>query len=159
MKNKITIFLDLDGVLITTPAWQQDVIAEDGYSVFKPKLVNNLNTLLTKWDFEIVLSSSRRKAHSLEQFNMYFENRGILHKISAYTPISVEKKSRKEEIEQYIFDNSIQNFLILDDDTSLNNLDKRFKDKLVLTKHMLGFNYEKLEEAIEKISHQIIEFA
>lgn len=158
MKTQITIFLDLDGVLITTPPWQQDVIGADGYSVFKPKLVNNLNTLLSKWDFEIVLSSSRRKTHSLEQFNIFFQNRGIVHEIAAYTPISLEKKSRKEEIEAYIYKNSIQNFLILDDDTSLNNLDKKFKDRLVLTKHMLGFNHEKLEEAIEKISHQMMEF-
>lgn len=159
MEKRITLFLDLDGVLITTRPWQQDVLGEDGYSLFKVKLVANLNKLLKKGRFEILLSSSRRTALPLDKFNRIFENRGIRDKITDYTPISFEKRSRKQELEEYITQNRIKNFLILDDDKSLNGLDKKLKTKLVLTKYMLGFNNEKLEEAIKKVSCQMVEHA
>lgn len=155
MNSKVTLFLDLDGVLIITKSWDQDMMAEDGYSIFHPMLVKNLNTLLEKWNFEIVLSSSRRKDRSLEEFNQIFRNRGIHHSITAYTPISTENLSRKQEIEKYINENNVQNFIILDDDKCLNELDAASKEKLVLTKTMLGFTKDKLEEAIEKLNAQI----
>lgn len=153
MKREITLFLDLDGVLITTKPWNSDDIdEEDGYSLFQPKLVANLNQLLTKWDFKLVLSSSRRKGLSIEAFNQVFQNRGIINKIIDYTSITSEHLSRKQEIELYISEHSVEDFIIIDDDKCLNNLEEKLKNKLVLTQYMLGFNATKLEEAIQKIS-------
>lgn len=151
MKKRITLFLDLDGVLITTKPWQSDAIARDGYSDFQQNLTENFNKFLEFRDFEIILSSSRRRDVSLEKFNEIFQNRGINKKISAYIPVSLEKKTRKQEIEEYIHENLIRDFIILDDDKSLNGLEKKIKVKLVLTKYMLGFNIEKLDEATRKV--------
>jgi histidinol phosphatase-like enzyme len=46
MNNALVLFLDLDGVLITTPAWKPDEIDSDGYSKFEQSCVDNLNQLL-----------------------------------------------------------------------------------------------------------------
>jgi hypothetical protein len=49
------LILDLDGVLITTPAWRVDEIDADGYSKFDMKCVSYLNTLLASYPLEIWL--------------------------------------------------------------------------------------------------------
>ena len=68
MKN--LLLLDIDGVLITTPPWKQDVIHNDGYSEFNETNVANLNKLLSKIDnVEIWLSSTRRLKKRLAEFN------------------------------------------------------------------------------------------
>jgi len=51
--RRITLILDLDGVLITTPIWKADEIDSDGYSKFNMNCVQNLNKLLIQSDFEI----------------------------------------------------------------------------------------------------------
>jgi hypothetical protein len=149
--KKIVLFLDLDGVLITTPSWRKDEMDTDGYSKFNSKCVENLNTLLQTQYFEIWLSSSRRKNKTEQEFNKIFSLRGILENITGFLPIPKERISRKDEIETFIKENRITDFLILDDDKSLNGLEENLKQNLVLTKNLSGFNKEKLTEAIEKV--------
>lgn len=67
------LILDLDGVLITTPPWQPDVIDTDGYSNFNEVCTTSLNKILTEYSFEIWLSSSRRIGTSIEEFNRIFK--------------------------------------------------------------------------------------
>ena len=45
----------------------------------------------------------------------------------------------------------ISDFLIIDDDKSLNGLENGIKNKLIGTELTKGFNSEKLKEATEKI--------
>jgi len=111
-----------------------------------------LNKLLEKANFDIILSSARRKNVSIKKFNEFFKNRRIIQKIVAYTPLSANNSTRKEEIEKYIIKNNIENFLILDDDKTLNSLPVHFKKYLVLTNPMVGFNGLKLNEALEIVN-------
>lgn len=147
----IILFLDLDGVLITTASWKADEIDSDGYSKFSPKLVMNLNKLLHTENFEIWLSSSRRLNKSLEELNEIFKTRNISKSIKGLLPYFPPLKNRKEEIERFVKENKIEDYLILDDDKSLNGLPIPMKEKLVLTQYMKGFNEEKLSEALNKI--------
>jgi len=62
----ITLILDLDGVLITTPSWKADNIHSDGYSDFNKDCVINLNKLLLVENFEIWLSSMRRTTKNIK---------------------------------------------------------------------------------------------
>jgi hypothetical protein len=152
MKRRITLFLDLDGVLIITKPWDSDLMGKDGYSLFKKGLIDNLNELLKVENFAIVLSSARRKNLNLEKFNKVFERRGINQKITSYVPFYSSSKSRKEELERYILEKNINDFIILDDDKSLNALKPFYKKRLILTKQMIGFSKIKLEEAKLKSS-------
>lgn len=150
--DKPVLILDLDGVLITTSPWKADEIAEDGYSKFNPECVSNLNTLLSKANFEIWLSSTRRTVKSLEEFNSIFENREIQTSITGFLPEYAKAKSRREEIELFLNENDFDKYLILDDDKSLNDLTPDIKKNLVQTELLTGFDSTKLDAALEAIS-------
>jgi hypothetical protein len=146
------LLLDLDGVLITTPPWKTDLLHADGYSDFNPVCVQQLNTLLAATSSEIWLSSSRRKAKTLEEFNLIFKNRGIQQTIVDFLPVYPFNYSRKKEIEAFLAFQQPDKYLILDDDKSLNGLAPVHKNRLVLTNSLQGFSKKKLAEAIEKLT-------
>jgi len=151
MKNKNVIILDLDGVLITTPSWKSDDLLEDGYSSFNDKSVDFLNNFLSGVDAELWVISDRRKGYTLEQFNVFFKNRKIEKQLDGMVPVYFEYILRIEEFKEFIKDESIKNYLLIDDDGSLESLeDKSF---WVKTSPMIGFNEEKLNEAKEKIKN------
>ncbi len=146
------MILDLDGVLITNPSWKADQIDSDGYSEFNKSCVENLNRLLTLAEFDIWLSSNRRTVKTLTEFNLIFENRGIKNEIVGFLPEYADCKNRKEEVLKFIEEFKPSDFLIIDDDKSLNGLESRIKDKLILTELTKGLDSEKLKEAVSKIN-------
>lgn len=145
------MILDLDGVLITNPSWKADRVDSDGYSEFNESCVENLNRLLTLAEFDIWLSSTRRTVKTLTEFNQIFKNRGIKKEIVGFLPEYTNCKNRKEEILKFIAEYKTYDFLIIDDDKSLNGLESGIKESLILTELTKGLNSEKLKEAIEKI--------
>lgn len=143
------LLLDIDGVLITTPIWKADQMDSDGYSKFNENCVVNLNKLLLTHKFEIWLSSTRRTVKRLSEFNQIFKNRGIEEPISGFLPEYSECKTRKEELVKFICEHKLTDFLIIDDDKSLNGLNEEYKERLILTELHKGFDAEKLDLAIE----------
>jgi len=85
------------------------------------------------------------------QFNQIFKNRDINGLITGYIPVYDDSKNRIEEIMKFITEREIDEFIIIDDDHSLNSLEKEHKSKLVLTNQMIGFNEENLKLALEII--------
>ncbi len=152
---KPLLILDLDGVLITTPMWKADEMDSDGYSKFNQSCIDNLNTLLSLDDFDIWLSSTRRTVKSIEEFNTIFINRNITKPIKGFLPVYENCNNRKEEILKFLEEFKPQNYLIIDDDKSLNDLDEITKEKLVLTELMKGFNQEQLKLATEKMKKNL----
>lgn len=148
--NSINLILDLDGVLITTPIWKKDEMHDDGYSDFNKKCVQNLNFLINKYPIKIYLSSTRKNVKSLEEFNSIFINRGVIQKIEDFLP-NYNFKTRKEEIEQFILETNLTNYIIIDDDKSTVNLPFSMKEKLIITQFHEGFTEQKLKETIEII--------
>lgn len=146
--KQITLLLDLDGVLITTPLHKADEIASDGYSVFNSTSVENLNTLLEYAEFSIYLSSARRKTNTLEELNQVFVNRGIKQEIKDFVPIYEHTKNRKEDVLNFLEENQNEKFLIIDDDASLHELENTIKNNTIITSSHLGFDDAKLREAI-----------
>lgn len=147
------LILDLDGVLITNPTWKADRIDSDGYSEFNKSCIENLNGLLTLAEFNIWLSSTRRTVKTLTEFNLIFKNRGIKNEIVGFLPEYPNCVNRKEEVLEFIAEFKVSEFLIIDDDKSLNGLESGIKEKLILTELTKGFNSEKLKEATEKIKN------
>jgi hypothetical protein len=145
-----TLILDIDGVLITTPPWKPDSVHADGYSDFNEKCVANLNQLLSTAQFEIWLSSTRRTVKTLDEFNQIFSNRLIKQEIVGFLPASDISTRRKDEVEAFIRSRQLTDFLVLDDDSSLN--DFSHPEKAVVTRLTIGFDEEKLEEAVKKIT-------
>lgn len=147
-QNVTTLILDLDGVLITTPTWKSDTIHADAYSDFNKICVSNLNELLSSNRFNIWLSSTRRTKKSLAEFNAIFRNRNIRQDILGFIPVYENCKNRKEEVERFILENDLTDFLIIDDDKSLKSMKQEFQNRLVSTDLTIGFNKDKLNEAI-----------
>lgn len=148
------IFLDIDGVLINIfPPWRADEVDEDGYSKFNPVLTSNLKSLLdAKPDMRIVVSSSRRIGKPLDRLEEIFSFRGIKGKLIDKTPDPGEiHLNRAQEISNYIVENEVKNFLIIDDDQSLLQLSEKHKQGLILTRYKEGFNKECLSTALEKV--------
>ena len=151
LKNNKTLILDLDGVLITTPPWKADKMDSDGYSEFNNSCVENLNRLLTLAKFDIWLSSTRRTVKTIREFNLIFEKRKIAGEIVGFLPEYSDCKNRKEKIQKFITESKLMDFLILDDDKSLNGLASGIKKNLILTDFNNGFDTGKLKEATERI--------
>ena len=147
--TKLILFLDLDGVLITSPPWRPGEIDKDGYSTFNKICIENLNKLLDEGYFEIYLTSARRRTKAKDEMNKIFKTRGVGSKIKDYIPISEKRISRKQEIEDFINENEVRRFLIIDDDKSLNTFEP--KTNLIQTDYLKGFTSDKLEEAIQKV--------
>ena len=94
------------------------------------------------------MSSSRRKATSLEDFQGIFERRGIQGRLTGFLSNYPHCTSRKEEILAFLPTIASQGFIILDDDKSLNGLAPSYKKRLVLTSYLQGFKEEQLSLAL-----------
>ncbi len=149
--EKTILILDLDGVLITSPPWKSDEMDFDGYSKFDSECVKNLNIILEEECCEIWLSSTRRRTKSLIELNTIFRNRGIFKEIKGFLPENDYNLDRKEEILNFLKEKEIRDFIIIDDDKSLNAMSDDLKEKLVLTDYSKGLNREKLGEALQKL--------
>ncbi len=131
------ILLDLDGVMITTKPWESDFILADDFAEFNPKAVAKLNQILKETGYDIVLTSARRYAYDIDQMNEFFKTRGIEGTIIDYLPLYDLglRYSRFDEVMRFIQKYRPNNYLVIDDDKSLNKLGG---DKLILTDPMIG---------------------
>lgn len=142
MKN--VIILDLDGVLVTTPPWRRDELDVDGYSKFNDNAIENFNMLTNNLNFELWLISDRRKGKTLEQFNEIFKNRNINCQLTGMVPV-YGYLTRLEELNKFLVENEIENYILIDDDNSLEGLQD--KSSWVKTKPLIGFGTEELNES------------
>ena len=71
------ILLDIDGVLVTTPAWRAVKLDTDGFLKFNEKAAGNLAKLISQTNASIVLTTTHRINYSIEQWKDIFKNRGI----------------------------------------------------------------------------------
>ena len=141
----MVILLDIDGVMVTTPPWQKPEVMFDGFMAFNRQSVSSLNYLLSVTRASIILTSSHKDKYSGTVWQRIFANRGIHN-----TRISIlenlprpnnQKVTRAEEIFWWV-NTRVNNepFVIIDDDTSLNDLDYRIKARCVITKSLIGLD-------------------
>ncbi len=117
------IFLDIDGVLVTRNSikYQYLNFPNDTDIQFGKKAVKNLNKLIRLTKARIVISSTWRLFHSLEELQNIFKKQDIKGEIISTT--SVEKATIEEDIPrgQKIADwleqhPEIKQYVIIDDD-------------------------------------------
>ena len=136
------IFLDIDGVMAPAKSWQRPDILEDGFVDFSSKAVSVLQDVLAQnTDTTIVLTTSHKSRFSLSQWKLIFERRGLrVNKIQSLND-NTDFQSRKIEILNWFASNDIdEDFIIIDDDKSLNDLPTFYKDRLILTSSLVGLN-------------------
>jgi hypothetical protein len=137
----MTIFLDIDGVMVPAKSWESPKLMEDGFAAFSIKAVGVFKQVINS-NTRLILTTSHKSKYTLEEWKSILTNRGIqINKIEKLNNNQNYLLNRKEEISQWFQSHTIEdNFVILDDDTSLNELPNFIKSHLILTKPMIGLN-------------------
>ena len=136
------VFLDIDGVMAPAKSWQRPDLLEDGFVQFSTKATRVLQNLLDHFtDSTIILTTSHKSRFSLSHWKSIFERRGLrVNEIKSLND-NTDFQSRKDEILNWLDSNDVQeDFIIIDDDKSLNDLPKFYKDRLILTSTLVGLN-------------------
>jgi hypothetical protein len=151
------VFLDIDGVMAPAKSWQRPDILEDGFVDFSSKAVSVLQDVLAQNpNSTIILTTSHKSRFSLSQWKIIFERRGLnVNKLESLNDNN-DFQSRKVEILNWFESNDIHDdFIIIDDDKSLNDLPKFFKNRLILTGSLVGLNESHLVDIQDIVSAQL----
>lgn len=144
-------FLDIDGVMVPAKGWKSSEFLNDGFPAFSIKATSTLQSLISD-DVTIMLTTSHKSKFSIDEWKSIFKNRGInIEKIKSL-PENFNNLSRKDEIVNWFNVNNVhEDFVIIDDDKSLNELPDFLKENLVQTSPYIGLT-EEHSESIKSIS-------
>jgi len=146
------ILLDIDGVMLSASSWKPVEKLDDGFSNFSPRAVSNLQRIISETGASIILTTSHKSTYSLYQWHNIFKKRGINVSIVGKLDDNTTFLSRKEEILNWQFKNKgINDYVIIDDDKSLNGLPSIIKEKVVLTSPMVGLTNDDALSAIKTL--------
>lgn len=139
------LFLDIDGVMVPAKSWKPLELLADGFPAFSPQAIAVLQQLITE-DVTIMLTTSHKASYTLNKWKTIFKNRGIEIMNIAALPENTEGLNRKAEILNWFNLNPIhEDFIIIDDDKSLNDLPAFLKEKLIQTSSYIGLRAEHWE--------------
>ena len=146
-------FLDIDGVMVPAKGWKSPEFLNDGFPAFSSRATRAFQSLISEKD-TVMLTTSHKSKFSIKEWKSIFKNRGIkIEKIKSL-PQNINNISRKDEIVNWFKVNSVDgDFVIIDDDKSLNELPDFLKRNLIQTSSYIGLTEEHLE-AIKSISHR-----
>lgn len=131
------IFTDIDGVL--NPHWKK---------VWSKKAIAIFNRICKDFNLVVVITSSWRTNHTIEQLQKIFDDQGIEVKIHDYTPF-IDQADRGLEIKEYLSKNKCEKFVIIDDKTS--NIEPHVKNA-VKCQSWVGLTEEQYDEIKEILS-------
>lgn len=141
------MFLDIDGVLVPARSWKSPELHSDGFAKFSEQAVNVLQRFISA-DTTVMLTTSHKSQYSIDTWKCIFSERGLSINNLASLSTDSSAMSRKDEILTWFSSNGFsESFIILDDDTSLNDLPAYMKERLVLTSPLIGLT-EKHSAAI-----------
>lgn len=125
------IFTDIDGVL--NPHWKNkwSKIAIDQY-----------NKICRDFDLTIVVTSTWRINHTIEELQEIFTNQGIERPIYDYTPL-IDQVDRGLEIKEWLSKNECENWVVIDD--KISNIVKHV-DNVVQTRSWIGLSRDEYSE-------------
>lgn len=148
------LFLDIDGVMVPAKSWKSPDLHQDGFPMFSSNAIDTLKHIVSE-DCTVMLTTSHKSTYTIEQWKEIFNNRGIHINNLKSLPDNVSSLSRKDEIMAWLSTNDIkEQFIIIDDDKSLNDLPNLLKKKLVQTYSHIGLTKEHLE-VIESIKAKV----
>jgi hypothetical protein len=138
----VKIFLDIDGVMVPATGWKSPQLLDDGFPVFSNKATLALQSLVSE-DVTIVLTTSHKSNYCINEWKNIFNNRGIAIKNLEALPENKLNLNRREELLNWFNMNHIaDDFIIIDDDKSLNELPDYLRAHLVQTSPYIGLTDE-----------------
>ncbi|GAB5556871.1 MAG: hypothetical protein SchgKO_10840 [Schleiferiaceae bacterium] len=149
----MVLYLDIDGVMVPANSWRRPEILEDGFPNFSEKASKSLNRILSVSSADIVLTTSHKHNYSLSEWKKIFLRRNILVNKISRLPKNTQYFSRKEELVKWFTNHkSNEDFLIIDDDKSLNDLPLNLKEHLLQTSGSVGLTDQLAEEGLAKLA-------
>ena len=149
------IFLDIDGVMVPAASWKSPQILEDGFPMFSQKATDALVSLISE-DTTVVLTTSHKSNYTLSEWKSIFEKRKIKIDKLQCLDCNEDNLNRKEEVLRWFNSNvNIEDFIIIDDDKSLNSLPAFLKKRLILTSSLIGLTQEHLLQVEAIHSHDL----
>lgn len=139
------ILLDLDGVLIPAKSWLKPDILNDGFPSFSVSAITTLNKIINTHT-RIILTTSHRNNYSISEWIDIFGSRGIIINDLSILPYT---ESRIEGIKDWCSKNT-EDFIIIDDDKSLNDLPNKLKENLIQPSSFIGLVEEDIKQLISK---------
>ncbi len=140
--------------MISAAGWKPVENLEDGFSAFSKRAIDCLQYLVNQTNASIVLTTSHKSTYPLYQWDQIFKTRNLNVTICDKLDDNLKSLNRKDEILNYLNAHpEIENYVIIDDDKSLNDLPHSMKQKLVLTSSLIGLTQENIERAIEILNH------
>ena len=132
------IFLDIDGVMVPARGWKSPELLNDGFPEFSSKAISVLQNLLSEAT-TVLLTTSHKSRFTIEEWKNIFQKRGLkIDRLESLTD-NVNSLSRKDEILNWFnLNNVTDEFIIMDDDKSLNDLPPFLKNRLILTSSLIG---------------------
>ena len=141
------LFLDIDGVMVPAKGWKNPELLSDGFAAFSVKAVNVLQNLISE-DTTVMLTSSHKSNYSIGEWKDIFSKRNIHIEKIKLLDRNIDNLGRKDEIERWFhLNNTHEDFLIIDDEKSLNSLPEYLKRNLILTSPLIGLTNEHLANA------------
>ncbi|WP_448702600.1 HAD domain-containing protein [Mucilaginibacter sp. AW1-3] len=152
----MTILLDIDGVMVTTPAWKKAELLEDGFLKFSNAAVQNLIKIISLTNPHIVLTTTHRISYTIDEWHKIFRFRGIevksITKVNNVDSVS-GMRERAYEIEEWILNNpDSKNYVIVDDDSSLHRLAADIKARCIITNSSRGLDKEAMTLVLNVLS-------
>lgn len=152
------ILLDIDGVMVAAKSWKSPELLEDGFPAFSLNSIHVLKNLINE-STTIVLTTSHKSKFSIEEWKKIFELRGLTLNSLKVLDENIENLNRKDEILNWFNLNNVnEDFVIIDDDTSLNDLPTFLKDRFVLTSSFIGltdYYIEIINKILSKKPHKV----
>jgi len=155
------ILLDIDGVMVPANSWKKPEFHEDGFALFNSRSVSALQKIISETGASLLLTTSHKSKYNITQWRNIFKSRGIKAKHINRLSSNSLYLSRKDEILDWYNAKHISNeeFVIIDDDKSLNELPINIKNNLVLTSSSVGLTDELAESAISILKNKAYTFA
>ncbi len=143
------IFLDIDGVMVPANSWKKPEFLADGFFAFSSKSTIALQKIISKTNANIVLTTSHKSNYTIEEWVNIFKKRNFKINNISRLPENKNNLSRKEEIINWFNTNVIrEDFIIIDDDKSLNSLPEFLKNRFIQPSSLVGLTDELADEAL-----------
>ena len=139
--------------MVPAKGWKSPEILDDGFPAFSVKATRTLQHLISE-DVTVMLTTSHKATFSIEEWKNIFRNRGSDVANIKSLPNNINNLSRKDEIVNWFKTNDVgEDFILIDDDKSLNELPDFLKGNLVQTSPYIGLTEEHLE-VLQSILHK-----
>jgi hypothetical protein len=147
------IYLDIDGVMVPANSWKRPETLDDGFPRFNSRAVNALNSIIHTTAASIVLTTSHKSTYTITEWKKIFKKRNVNFNQISRLPENKNYLNRKEELIVHLNKQNLdENFIIIDDDKSLNTLPFHLKDRLIQTSSGIGLTDELAKIALTKLT-------